>query len=79
MVPTLMVFDVARSRLPSWLKSPTIMFVLPMNAASRCVWNVPSPLPSKTLAVPEFMVAMSSLPSLLKSPTSIEWAPSPAA
>jgi len=36
-------------------------------------------LPSKTLAVLEFMVATSDLPSLLKSPTTIVCEPSPAA
>ena len=51
MVPTLMVFDVARSRLPSWSKSPTTrLMLLPGTRVSMRVWRVPSPLPSKTLA-----------------------------
>ena len=66
---------VARSRLPSLLKSATASERGSTPVAKvRAVWKVPSPLPSSTLTVPSWLaVARSSLPSLLKSPVTTAW------
>src|SRR6185503_19518587 len=59
---------VARSSLPSRLKSPTAYEASPPSWLSA-TWKLPSPLPSRTKMSSPLATARSGLPSLLKSPT----------
>src|SRR5262249_43677742 len=75
-------FAVARSGLPSRLKSPTTTELGPDPTSTGEPWGcvkppIPSPNKIVTVEAAEFAVARSGLPSRLKSPTTTERGPDP--